>query len=251
MPALPPDLYDEILRLCEPHFRLPGDRDAQLLPILSSWEGLGEIDWSGSARSFSTRLIYQLPGDALQEVLLHLITGYEGTRQAAGLAARVDAALALASGKGADGGTESVTALLQPYHQETVARLSAPRYQIDRRFVQLTLLLDHGAQAQGLRFTPDEQREKYDSLKRLLAEVDDRALVLLGRPGSGKTTLLRRLQLELAWEELAEISGRTTFFVPLTPTAARRAARRRRSRRPGWRSCGRYTSQAARLRDAV
>ncbi|NCF69164.1 MAG: SUMF1/EgtB/PvdO family nonheme iron enzyme [Chloroflexi bacterium] len=215
MPALPPKLYEEILKLFEPHFRLAGDRDAQLLPILSNWKGFGAIDWSGSARSFTARLIYQLPGDELQGVLLHLNTGYEGSQQAARLAARIDAALALASDKGADDAVESVASQLRPYYQETVLRLSAPRYQIDRRFVQLTLLLDHGKEAQGLRFTPDAQREKYDSLQRLLAEVGDRALVLLGKPGSGKTTLLRRLQLELAWEELEKGSRRTIFFVPL------------------------------------
>ena len=75
--------------------------------------------------------------------------GYVDTQQAAELAARIDAALALASDKESGEAVESVAALLRPYHQETVARLSAPRYQIDRRFVQLTLLLDHGVEAQG------------------------------------------------------------------------------------------------------
>ena len=101
------------------------------------------------------------------------------------------------------------------YFHQTIANLSAPRYQLDQRFVCLTLLLDQGAEAQGIRFVPDSQRGKYDSLSTLLADIDERALVLLGRPGSGKTTLLRRLQLEIAWTELEQPSGQVAFFVPL------------------------------------
>lgn len=204
MPALPPDLFDEILRLCEPHFRLPEDRDARLLPVLSGWEDLGTLDWTGSPRSFTSRLIYQLPGAALKQVLANLGTGVVETAQAEDLAVRIDAALALATQKNAAEPADSAAEQLRGYHREVVERLSAPRYQIDRRFVKLTLLLDHGVDAQGLRFTPDAQREKYDSLKRLLGEVDDRALVLLGRPGSGKTTLLRHLELDLATRGLRD-----------------------------------------------
>jgi len=105
--------------------------------------------------------------------------------------------------------------LLQNYHQTCVTQLSAPRYQLDSRFVQLTLLIDQGADAPGPRFTPDSQRQKYNSLTALLADTDDRAIVLLGKPGSGKTTLLRRLQLEHAQEQLEKPTGQVAFFVPL------------------------------------
>ena len=101
------------------------------------------------------------------------------------------------------------------YYHQTIATLSAPRYQLDHRFVCLTLLLDQGAEAQGIRWVADSQRGKYDSLSTLLADIDERSLVLLGRPGSGKTTLLRRLQLEIAWTELEQPGGQVPFFVPL------------------------------------
>ncbi|WP_420631311.1 SUMF1/EgtB/PvdO family nonheme iron enzyme [Candidatus Leptofilum sp.] len=104
---------------------------------------------------------------------------------------------------------------LQTYHKQSVLELVAPRYQLDSRFVQITLLVDQGAEAQGIRFTPDSQRKKYSSLTTLLAEIDDKAIVLLGKPGSGKTTLLRRLQLEHAWAELENPTGCVAFFVPL------------------------------------
>ncbi|NKQ34149.1 MAG: NACHT domain-containing protein, partial [Chloroflexi bacterium] len=105
--------------------------------------------------------------------------------------------------------------LLPTYHQACVTQLNAPRYQLDSRFVQLTLLIDEGADAQGPRFTPDSQRQKYNSLAALLADTDDRAIVLLGKPGSGKTTLLRRLQWEHAREQLEKPTGQVAFFVPL------------------------------------
>ena len=111
--------------------------------------------------------------------------------------------------------TDLTSEELQTYHKESVLELVAPRYQLDSRFVQITLLVDQGAEAQGIRFTPDTQRRKYSSLAALLAEIDDKAIVLLGKPGSGKTTLLRRLQLEHAWAQLENPTGQVAFFVPL------------------------------------
>ena len=109
------------------------------------------------------------------------------------------------------------------YHKQIVADPSSERYQIDRRFVRLTLLLDQGPDAQGLRFIQDPRHhETYDNLATLLDKITDRAVVLLGKPGSGKTTLLRRLQLEEAWEELDNGSGRATFFISLNGYRAAR-----------------------------
>ena len=215
MPALPPPLYEELLQLCEPLFRLPDERDGLLLPVLSTWPGLGGVRWEGSPRSFTARLIYQLPGAELKRTLESLGSAVGDTGQIAALCRRVDDALAL---------TISAGGPLHAYYRQSVERLSAPQFQLDRRFVRLTLLLDQGPDAQGLRFVTEAQRPKYDSLATLLADVRERAVVLLGRPGCGKTTLLRRLWLERAWSELEAAAaagptpaavGPVPFFVPL------------------------------------
>ena len=58
---------------------------------------------------------------------------------------------------------DKTASLIHAYHQERVLELSKPRYQLDSRFVRLTLLVDQGADAQTARITPS-QRQKYDSL---------------------------------------------------------------------------------------
>ncbi|GAB4164811.1 MAG: hypothetical protein Fur0021_40360 [Candidatus Promineifilaceae bacterium] len=207
MPALPPALYESLVRLCEPHFRLPEERDAHLLIPLSAWKGFSQIEWGGSAHAFTTRLIYRLPGPQLQDMLRSLLLGHQAEAEIARLCAEIDKALALTAATHAHP--------LHSYYQALVQQWSSPRFQLDSRFVQLTLLLDQGPEAQGIRFIQDARHGKYDSLKTLLAEVDDRALVLLGRPGCGKTTLLRRLQLEYAWDGLAQPGGQIPFLAPL------------------------------------
>ncbi len=106
----------------------------------------------------------------------------------------------------------------QRYYRQAVDENTGSRYQLDRRFVRLTLLLDQG-QDNPNRFIPDDRRPEYDDLGRLLEEVNDqdRILVLLGKPGGGKTTLLRRLQLERAQAALDTQDSQATvpFFLPL------------------------------------
>jgi predicted NACHT family NTPase len=76
------------------------------------------------------------------------------------------------------------------------------RYALDKHFVQLTLLLDQGEEAQGQRLAP--QSHKFQDLRQLLQELPDYpALVLLGPPGSGKSTLLCHVELDYAQEVLA------------------------------------------------
>jgi len=77
-----------------------------------------------------------------------------------------------------------------------VAEWSLPRYQLDDRFVELTLLVDQGEESAAGRWRADEQR--FADLGDVLAKVPDPALVLLGSPGSGKSTLLRRFELDTA-----------------------------------------------------
>ncbi len=207
MPALPPDLFATIVHLCEPYFRLPGDRDASLIIPLSTWEGFSSIDWQGNPRAFATRLIYQLPGPQLKAVLKALTVGSQAEAEIVAICDQIDAALGLTN--------KPIRSPVIRYYQDLVTLLSSPRYQLDSRFVKLTLLLDQGLDAQGVRFVPDGQRGRFDSLLTLLATTGERTLVLLGQPGSGKTTLLRRLQLERAWSELETATGVFAFFLPL------------------------------------
>jgi formylglycine-generating enzyme required for sulfatase activity len=108
---------------------------------------------------------------------------------------------------------------IKEYLEARIAEWSQPRYQIDTRFVNLTLLLDQGEDAQGARWAAPEGR-RFDDLREVLkARPDDPALVLLGAPGSGKSTLLRRFQLDTAEDTLRggqnQDDDLVTFFLPL------------------------------------
>ncbi|MCB9076504.1 MAG: SUMF1/EgtB/PvdO family nonheme iron enzyme [Anaerolineaceae bacterium] len=93
-----------------------------------------------------------------------------------------------------------------------IAEWSLPRYALDKRFVNLTLLLDQG-EATPQRWQADDLR--FDDLRQVLAKVPDPALVLLGAPGSGKSTLLRRLQLDHSIDQLRQAGPAVTFFIQL------------------------------------
>ncbi len=199
MPNLPPDLFQTIVQLCEPHFRLAEDRDAYLLIPLSDWNGVGRIDWTGSPHTFTTRLVHQLPGLQLKKVLYSLLTGHQTKQDIVALCAQIDAWLDLSS-------TQS-EAPLKKHYEELVQLLSSPRFPFDNRYTRLTVLAEQKVEAQKSLFSPDIRRNKADSLFALLAEIEERFVVVLGQPGSGKTTLLYRLQLEHAWAELREATG--------------------------------------------
>ncbi|HMX54449.1 MAG TPA: TIR domain-containing protein, partial [Plasticicumulans sp.] len=122
---------------------------------------------------------------------------------------------------------------LAEYRLGRIAEWSQPRHALNKRFTRLTLLLDQGQDAQGVRW--QAQAQSFDDLRQVLAAaVDAPALVVLGPPGCGKSTLLRRLELDLACAALragggeGEPQGTTsadadadadesviTFFVPL------------------------------------
>lgn len=98
-------------------------------------------------------------------------------------------------------------------------RWSRERYRLDTRFVHLTLLLDQGPDAEGVRFQPT--REQFHDLHAVLERLpDDPAVVVLGPPGAGKSTLLRHYELDLADAALhaGEDLGQQplTFFVALS-----------------------------------
>ena len=100
------------------------------------------------------------------------------------------------------------------YYRDCVARWSDERYALDKRFVQLTLLLDQGEDAQGLRWQPT--RETLHDLGEVLARVPEPAVVVLGPPGSGKSTLLRHYELDGARAALAGQAGADLSQTPLT-----------------------------------
>ncbi len=104
---------------------------------------------------------------------------------------------------------------LTEYLLARIADWSQPRYQIDRRFVSLTLLIDQGEDAQGVRWAAPESRRFTDLREVLKTRADDPALVLLGAPGSGKSTLLRRFQLDTAADTFRDGDNPVTFFLPL------------------------------------
>ncbi|MFP4324093.1 MAG: TIR domain-containing protein [Anaerolineales bacterium] len=102
---------------------------------------------------------------------------------------------------------------LTEYRLGRIAEWSLPRYQLDNRFVNLTLMLDKGEDAQQRWERAADFR--FNDLRDVLAEVDDAALVLLGAPGSGKSTLLRRLQLDHSIDALRDDSPAVSFFIQL------------------------------------
>ncbi len=101
------------------------------------------------------------------------------------------------------------------YHRARIAEWSQDRYALDRRFVNLTLLLPR-AEEESQSWHPADQDPDFNDLGELLrARPADRALVLLGQPGSGKSTLLRHLQLEHSAAALAGASDELSFFIQL------------------------------------
>ncbi|MGH9846053.1 MAG: SUMF1/EgtB/PvdO family nonheme iron enzyme, partial [Blastocatellia bacterium] len=103
---------------------------------------------------------------------------------------------------------------LGDFRRERIAEWSKPRYDLDKRFVNLTLLLDKGEQ-QMQRWQRAED-SRFNDLRDVLEKAkDDPALVLLGAPGSGKSTLLRRLQLDHSQDRLSDGKDEISFFIQL------------------------------------
>ena len=109
---------------------------------------------------------------------------------------------------------------LTAYRKGRIAEWSQPRYNLDKEFVALTLLVDQGEESAAGRWSA--RPERYRDLGELLAAIEDRALVLLGPPGAGKSTLLRRYELDVAEAALATAASReshaphpVTFFIQL------------------------------------
>ncbi len=89
------------------------------------------------------------------------------------------------------------------YRLARYATWCGPRYQLDERFVRLTLMLDQGSAAQQ-RFAVQGAPRRYSDLRQVLAEEPSHTLVLLGDPGAGKSTLLRRLEMDCVADTLRQ-----------------------------------------------
>jgi formylglycine-generating enzyme required for sulfatase activity len=101
------------------------------------------------------------------------------------------------------------------YRLGRIAEWSQPRYQIDKRFVTLSLSLDRGENEQE-RWRQVDQFKATD-LREVLVKTraEHPVLVLLGKPGSGKSTLLRRLELDHCLDRKADRDGEISFLVQL------------------------------------
>jgi predicted NACHT family NTPase len=103
---------------------------------------------------------------------------------------------------------------LQAFYQNCIKRWSDPRrYALDSRYVDLTLLLDQGVDAQGPRW--QAKSESFQTLQQVLSNTAG-PLVILGAPGCGKSTLLRHYELENAQASLAELEQTGSANTPLT-----------------------------------
>ncbi|MFN8001954.1 MAG: TIR domain-containing protein [Acidobacteriota bacterium] len=106
---------------------------------------------------------------------------------------------------------------LAEYRLGRIAEWSLPKFQINKRFVNLTLLLDKGEhETQRWQRPADSESYRFNDLRDVLAKTREHpALVLLGAPGSGKSTLLRRLQLDHSIDCLRDGAEPVSVFVPL------------------------------------
>ncbi|MGH9937866.1 MAG: TIR domain-containing protein, partial [Blastocatellia bacterium] len=118
---------------------------------------------------------------------------------------------------------------LTGYRLGRIAEWSLPRHRLDKRFVNLTLLLDKG-ESEPQRWQKAEDF-RFNDLREALKETEDHpALVLLGAPGSGKSTLLRRLQLDHSMDRLRAVqpddAEQISFFIQLNGYRARASGER-------------------------
>jgi formylglycine-generating enzyme required for sulfatase activity len=210
------------------HFALLPDSDsaAERLQQLDSWNirplffPAGEFERIDQFLAFLAKAVARLPVGAADHVIVADIPDAEPRPLPEVMAALL---AAVCDPKGSVTLTPAqITQIvrekprnLTEYRLARIAEWSQPRYQIDRRFVSLTLLIDQGEDAQGARWAEPESRRFTDLREVLKTRADDPALVLLGAPGSGKSTLLRRLQLDVAVDTLCGGNDVITFFVPL------------------------------------
>lgn len=104
---------------------------------------------------------------------------------------------------------ESTVDHLLAYRLKRICDWRNPRRNMERVFVRLRLLMDHGPEDSLGRFRPRDtqmgETPSFDNLDDLLAAGSGHtAFVLLGKPGCGKSTLLRHYEDELHRRALAD-----------------------------------------------
>ena len=75
MPKLPIKLFDAAVEQLLPFMATPGERQAELIPLLSSEPVFARIDWQGPSRVFTVNLVSLLSRDQLIAVLTRLPVG--------------------------------------------------------------------------------------------------------------------------------------------------------------------------------
>ncbi|MCL4880424.1 MAG: SUMF1/EgtB/PvdO family nonheme iron enzyme [Anaerolineae bacterium] len=199
-------LHCLMVEKCQPHYQLV---PFQYLP----WHDPQPADWERLIRELKAEFMW--PSLAGAEVVVNSPHAPQRT-----LPEAMDALLKVVREEGSLALTdEQVDAIakqspsdLTQYRLGRIAEWSKPRYQLDNRFVQLTMLIDQGEDAQGVRW---QEARRFTDLREVLAAVPEPALVLLGAPGSGKSTLLRRYQLDDAIDRLRDHGELVTFFIQL------------------------------------
>jgi formylglycine-generating enzyme required for sulfatase activity len=100
------------------------------------------------------------------------------------------------------------------YYVGRIAQWSLPQYHLDKRFVNLTLLLDKG-EGEPQRWQRTDSF-RFNNLSDVLEHTKEYpSLVLLGAPGNGKSTLLRRLQLDHSANRLRDGEEQVSFYIQL------------------------------------
>ena len=242
------DLFDQILALVLPEMSETNPRKALVEAALFGSPVLEQLEWSGAAWPFTVNLLARLyrfgeskPGQSALAALLIELRGQIGINRQAeldtllpqlnALPAQADEAFVV---QWQQAWEPAQQAKAQPpdwqrFRLGRIAEWSQPRYDLEKRFVNLTLLLDRG-ESEPQRWHKAEDF-RFNDLRDVLAETSEHpALVLLGAPGSGKSTLLRRLQLDHSLERLRDEDDKVSFFVPLN---SYRASKHGESVEPG------------------
>ncbi|MGE0885548.1 MAG: SUMF1/EgtB/PvdO family nonheme iron enzyme [Blastocatellales bacterium] len=231
------DLFNQLLALLLPEMSEPGARKPLVESALIGSAVLEHIEWDGAAWTFTARLLQRLyrfgtiaPGKPAIAALLEEVRKQIGADRQA----MTDALLPLVnklSAQPAPVSEEPAEEFVFPVEPAAPSKTASPanlmqfrlsrieewsqeQYDLEKRFVNLTLLLDKG-ETEPQRWHKAEDF-RFQDLRDVLIETENYpVLVLLGAPGSGKSTLLRRLQLDHSMDRLRDGAEEISFFIPL------------------------------------